>query len=433
MTAAMRNFLCCLIAVFAALEGCSPPPGTTCRRLPIDPRGNLAGSFAGGSGGGTGLAGTVSPLGIVNTTLTLTVFAPVSGCQGEQPVVNATLVDARNQLGPTPTSSVPFVGVGVGAISSTVSVLPTAPGRYTLRVAFEPSLGARELIIDVAEQGLDHPVTRVPIPNGSGCSLNRVWPLADDTVACEAGAVVTVTSADGGRTSFPGATLVVVDNVLWSVNATERLERREWADGGLLLTHSFPDFPPAPTPGMHDLDVALRYRTNGRLSRVRVWPDGGADFLQYALSQAPSPLVYFVEEDGGVPWRWSRSSCSAGACFEMKNLVALEAGHVWHNAPRENVFGLGPLRALARPLSEPPANPRFGLEYEPEALVSPEAPFEQLPLWLEPGPGAQKVLVSITDADLVLTAWPRAEVLRVGRHHVVLADRDPLTVRVSKR
>ena len=43
------------------------------------------------------------------------------------------------------------------------------------------------------------------------------------------------------------------------------------------------------------------------------------------------------------------------------------------------------------------------------------------------------MLVSITDAGLVLSGWPRAEVLRVGRHHVVLADRDALTVRVIKR
>ncbi len=433
MTEAMRNFLCCLVAVFAALEGCSPPPGATCRRLPIDPRGNLVGSFAGGSGGGTGMAGTFSPLGIVNTTLTLTVFAPVSGCPGDEPVVNATLVDARNQLGPTPTTSVPFVGVGLGAISSTVSVLPTAPGQYTLRVAFEPStLGVREFILDVAADGREGATTRVPIPDGAGCSLNRVWPVSDDTVACEAQSMVTVTSADGGSTTFPGAQLVVADDVLWSINATERLERRVWEDGGLQLTHSFPDFPPTPSPGMHDTDVAMRFLSNGRLTRVRVLADGGTDLLQYSLASGRPPLAYFTEDDE-LPWRWSLSSCSIGVCRAVSDLVALEPGFVWRALkPQGSLFGKR-LHAFTRPMDDLEGNPRFSLDYLAEETASPEVPFERMPLWVEPGVGAMKVLVSISGPDLELTAWPRAEVVRVGRHHVVLADRDALTVRVVRR
>lgn len=433
MSEAMRNFLCCLVTVFAALEGCSPPAGTPCRRLPIDPQGNLAGSFAGGVGGGTGTAGTISPLGIVNTPLTLTVFAPVSGCPGEEPVVNATLVDGHNQLGPTPTSSVPFVGVGVGAISSTVNVLPTEPGRYTLRVAFEPStLGVREFILDVASDGRDGATTRVPIPDGTGCSLNRVWPVSDDTVACEARSMVTVTSADAGTTTFPGAQLVVAGNVLWSINSTEQLERRVWEDGGLQLTHRFPDFPPAPTPGMHDVDVAMRFLTNGRLARVRVWADGGTELLQYSVGSGTSSRAYFTEEDE-VPWRWSLSPCATGVCRAVDDLAALEPGFVWRAMTADNQFGKVRLNAFARPMGDLEGNPLFSLDFPAEEAASPEAPFERLPLWLEPGLGPMKVLVSVSGSDLELTAWPRAEVLRVGRQHVVLADRDALTVRVVKR
>ena len=49
----------------------------------------------------------------------------------------------------------PFVGVGLGAISSTVSVLPTAPGQYTLRVAFGET--SQPLSQDADYQRFDKP------------------------------------------------------------------------------------------------------------------------------------------------------------------------------------------------------------------------------------------------------------------------------------
>lgn len=423
----MRTLLC--LWVVCALCSACPLQVTRCTRQAIDPVGDPVTGF--GGGGGRNLS---PPLGIVNTPLSLTVFAPFSACAGDAPVVNATLVDAQNRLVPELTSTAPLLNLS-SAVRSTITVLPTVAGQYTLRVAFEPSLGAREFELDVAADGLDRAVTRVPLPSASSCSLNRLWPVSDDTVACEArlAGLVTVGSADGGSTGFAGTQLVVVGNVLWSINATEQLERRVWEDGGLSLTHSISDFPPAATPGMHDVDVALRFASNGRLVRVRVQPDGGADALQYALSLGGTPLAYFTEADD-VPYRWSSSLCGIGSCVDVAHLVALEPGFVWvDDPPMNDPFGKGPLQAFARPIGALQGNPSFGLEYEPEALITPDAPFERLPLWLAAGVGRQKVLVSISDGGLELTAWPRADVLRVGRNHVVLSDGETGMVRVVKR
>ncbi len=425
----MRTTLLLLLSAGALLQGCSPPPvrPEPCLRALVDPAGNRAGFMS---------AAPTSPLAVANTLLSFAVFAPLSGCARDDLIVNASLLDAENQLVPGLTTT-PASLNGTSGVSTTVSVLPKRPGQYTLRVAFEPSLGVRNFIIDVATVGLERPTTRVPIPDGSFCSTNRLWPLSDDTVACESlsAGLVTVTSADGGSTTFTGTQLVVVDTVLWSVdNHNETLERRVWEDGGLRLLNSYADFPPAPTPGMHDVELAMRFRSNGRLTRARVVPDGGADFLQYSLSLGGSPLAYFTDDDD-LAYRWSYSTCDPGVCVAVLDLVALEPGFVWRSSrfPNDPLMRVR-LSAFARPLGEDAGLPRFSLDYPAEQTVTPDSPFERLPLWLKQSVGNLKVMVSVSkDGGLELSAWPRSEVLQVGRHHVVLSDEEPGFVRVIQR
>ena len=77
-------------------------------------------------------------------------------------------------------------------------------------------------------------------------------------------------------------------------------------------------------------------------------------------------------------------------------------------------------------------SPRL-LAHTPEALSSPAAAFERLPLWLRTQSEDWKVLVTTTDAGLQFTGWPRSEVLRVGQEHVLLTDGDPGFVRVFRK
>ena len=180
------------------------------------------------------------------------------------------------------------------AVSVSFVFTPSQPGVHTLKVAFEPSLGVRSVLIDVARDGLSGASTRVPLPAGASCVT---WPLSDDTVACEeqGAGFVSVSSVDGGLTRFSGAELVVADDVLWSIDGTSNtLERRVFEDGGVRVTHRFPNFPVTPTPALHDVDVALRYRASGMLTRVRVTPTGEAlgDFSVDRF--LGPPLAYFA-------------------------------------------------------------------------------------------------------------------------------------------
>lgn len=416
-----------LLVLLALLEACSPrplPPPQCGRRL-IDNLGSSTGSFA---------TFVAPPLSVVNTPQRFTVFAPLSGCADDALVVNATLLDADNQLlllGTTPA----FLD-GASAVSTTVSFELPAPGQYTLRVAFEPSLGVREFILDAVSSGLDGATTRVPIPGGESCYSSRVWPLSDDTVACEDRFTgrIALTSADGGLTTFLGANLVVVDTVLWSVEpSTEVLERRVWEDGGLRRLDGIAQMSPALVAGMHDVELALRMGASGRLTRTRVLPDGGSAALQYSTSLDRNGFIYFSEQDD-LMYRGGFTVCEPGQCVAVPHLVGLEPGFVW----RVGELGdsrLGPrVSAYPRPLGEQPGLPVFTLRYEAEQPRVPDAPFERLPLWLQDKVGTMKVMVSATaDGHFEFTAWPADEVLKVGRHHVVLSDPEVGFVRVVKR
>ena len=279
--------------------------------------------------------------------------------------------------------------------------------------------------------------TRVPIPSGGTCFPTGVWPLTDDTVACEERntGFVSITSVDGGVHRFRGAQLVVVDTVLWSINdLTTSLERHVFEDGGLRLSDSFPNFPSVATPGMHDVDVALRFRANGRLTRVRRI-NGAPDVREYTLDGlVPAPLAYFVEDDDSV-YRWSNTFCSFNNCTNLEEVVGLEPGIVWRNVLPSN--GAGELRVagFSRPTSSVAAA-ALNLRFRASTLVSPGTGFERLPLWLNVSPGNtadRQLLVSKGDGGIIMTAWPRAEVIRVGRNHVVLGDPEPSFVQVVRK
>ena len=242
-----------------------------------------------------------------------------------------------------------------------------------------------------------------------------------------------ISSVDGGLSRFPGTELVVVDTVLWSINSTANtLERRVFQDGGVRLTDSFPNFPSLDTPAMHDVDLALRFRSNGRLNLVRLRPDAGTVLKELALDGlAGTPLAYFAEADDTV-YRWSQLDCSFTNCTNLPDLIALEPGLVWRTI--NNGFEVPPKTSgFTRPTTQRESTPRFTLQQTAELPTTPLVPFERLPLWLNTNVSGKRVLISGQNGDLGLSAWPRSAVHRVGRNHLVLSDPDLGFVRVVEK
>ncbi len=413
--------------MLVVLCACEPPPQDDCLRRLVDVNGALIGGSAGGTGGGTGGGPLLDPavLGTVGVPVTLTFFAPLTSCVSDALRLDAVVNDPD-------AFSTPAVPPGAleqsifSSVKANVTFTPTRPGLHTVKVAFEPSLGVRSRFVEVVADGLSGQVIRVPIPAGANRSPG-IWPLGDDTVASEVRSVddITISSTAGTLTHFRGTQLVVAGQVLWSIDPlTSTLERRVFEDGGVRLTHSVPGFPAIPTPALQEPDFALRYRTSGRLSSVSVWPDGGLRVNDHSYdARVVPPLAYF----GGDGWvmRWSLEDCAFGTCSNLGDLAALDAQFVWRHSPP------GGLRGFARPTNL--VDSPLLLAHTPDALSSPLAAFERLPLWLRTQSEDWKVLVTATDAGFQFTGWPRSEVLRVGREHVLLTDEDPGFVRVVRQ
>ncbi len=422
-----------LFIVLALLPACSPPP-PSCPRQLIDVTGAPNGGFAGGVGGS---GGSSAPLAVVGLPVSVALFAPLSGCPGDTLRTDVTLTDPDNLPVTDLTVTAPRLNI-IRGVSTTVNFTPGKTGLHALTVSFEPSLGVRSLFIDVAADPLrEAPVVRVPIPNGSNCSTNALWPLSDDTVACEARGpgTVSITSADGGVFTFPGSHLVVADTVLWSIHpAMRQLERRVWEDGGVRFTHVFAHFAATSTPGMHDVDVALRYRPGGALARVRVHSDGGSSVEEFRADALGSPSEAFFVEPGDELFRWSPDACNSSfnCSHAFLDLVAVEPGLVWRS---ELLFDgrASRISAAVRPTSPSASTFVMTVPHRPEAFGFVTESFERVPLWLEQGVGNRRLLVTARDGGFELSAWPRAEVLRVGRHHLVLTDAQADFVRVIRR
>ena len=412
-----------LSLLLAALCGCSPAQPDDCVRHLADVNGSLNRGAAGGVGGGTGGAPPLNPavLAAVGAPVTLTFFAPLTSCVSDTLRIDAVAIDPEGR-------SAPAMQVGAleqtvfSAVKANVTFTPTRPGLHTLKVAFEPSLGARSRFVEVAADGLSGQVLRVPIPLGAA----GLWPLADDTVASELRSVddITISSTAGMLTHFRGTQLVVAGPVLWSIDPlTQMLERRVFEDGGVRLTHSFPDFPEVPTPALQEEHFALRYRASGQLSTVSISPDGGFRVDDHSFYARVDPPLAYYGASGSLK-RWSLEECPF-PCSNIEDLAAVDAQFVWRHSPATGLTGVS---RTAR-FDDPPLQ----LAHSPEALSSPPAAFERLPLWLRTQSDDRSVLVSATDAGLQFTGWRRSEVLRVGRDHVLLTDEVPGFVRVVRK
>lgn len=400
------------ITLFLVLVGCDEQPDHLCDRQFVTRSGTES------------LA--LNPVSLVTQgdEAEVTVFAPLSSCVSDVLRASAELYDATNA--PVAISAI-NVAAQSGVVRSSVVFTPQTPGSYLLRVAFEPSLGARSQRVDVvARPSLDAGViVTLPVPRSS--CLEPVWPVSADSVACEREAAqVDVFSSDGGVQTFGGQRLAVANGALWSIApSSSRLERRVFENGTLRLTHQADGFSARLTPAMHGRDFALRADTFDRLNLVTV-TDGGLTKTTTRHQQRSAPAWFFYDDArvylvSGVAF----PECfGLPECDEAGGLIAVEPGVAWR-------FQLS-LDAFQWPISTT-ATPTLSLELRVRASSPPQGPFERLPLWVEAPANANlddAVLVNWATGGLSLSLWPYSRVLRVGGHFVALTEENEHSVRI---
>jgi hypothetical protein len=391
------------------LLGCPSHLEQTCARVAVDVTGAIGptGGFGGAGGGNVGLP---TPLGVVGSPLELPFFAPLSACVSDTLRVRAEVLGPDNLPVELDVAFTPPHLTAAGPVQTRMTFTPTQPGLYIVRAIFEPSLGVRTTEVLVAESRLTPPTTRVPVVDLASC-VDGVWPLAADAVVCErASGTIEVHRADGSAEVFTGEQLVVVDSVLWSVDSsTSTLSRREYRDGGLRVLDTFPDIDSRPLPSLHDTDVALRAGLDHQLHIAHA---GGTTVTLFIDVRSLSSQVLWV--DGSLLFS-AGGGCPMAPC--VNDLRGLDGEVVWQG----DFSSPGLISALRRPALAIDDAPPFRLRVQTESRALPIRGFDVLPLWV-PSTDSISVLVWSAGPSLSLSAWHRAEVLRVGRRFVVLKD-----------
>jgi hypothetical protein len=344
-----------------------------------------------------------------------------TSCPGDVVSVSVRLVDpdgleATFEQGPLST--------GDFQVAATfVSFVPSKRGLYRLEATFEPSLGKDTIELEAVPAGEAGSFQRVV----TRPSCTWAWALSDDVVACETfGLPLSVNSADGGFVTFEGRELVVAGNVLWSLDG-EALQRREFIDGGLVLTHSALGFGRTTSVAtLHTAQVALRTRTSALLGRAEVL-DGG--LVVSTVSQLETALFFFEEPDAGLLNWNSQYACAMPPCIDDRVVVALEPELIWiGQTVGSRVEGIDrPWSPVQRRL------PRHLLD-TPAVRSQPDRSAERVPLWLEASlDRGRQVLVTAQDGGLSFTAWTPSVVANVDATHVLVREGVSNAFRIYRR
>jgi hypothetical protein len=360
------------------------------------------------------------PLGLEGAPVEVTLHAPLTSCVSDALRVSATVQGPDGASSPVEVVEGP-VPVGIfGAVRARLRFQPVVPGPHALSVAFEPSLGARTVTVDVAAFGELRAGRRL-----SALDCDEPWPLGEEVIACEHAGRVTLRSPAGELTAGAGSELVVTGQVLWFVTPAGQLERHAFTDGGLVRTHAWPGFARVPTPALQTPEVALRFREDGGLTRLRL-RDGGVEERTFFVN--PSSQAVYASDRDGVLTAWTDDGCARAECTELSRVLALSGEATWRL--------LDGVRGWRWPWSTlTPEAPSYSLRYEAASAVRPSAAFERSPLWLaQPFDAGLRALVSTDDGVVTYSVFPRDRVLRVGAAHVLLRDEaGPGVVLVRRR
>ncbi|MGV3624840.1 MAG: hypothetical protein ACO1OB_28730 [Archangium sp.] len=380
------------------VSACAPEPRVECDRQPVDRTGLLAPAFV----------DNVAELVTLDEPAVIRVFAPLTSCASDTPRATAELYDLNNVpvvLGPLTITAI----ATPGAVRIDVPFTPTLPGAYFLRVAAEPNLGVRSTMVVAVEQAQVDAGVVVPAP-ASRCS-EALWPLGSDAVVCtskDAGEV-DVFFADGGSTQFPGIEVVTAGDVIWSFQPTTgAVERRVYADAGLVLALSRSGFAGGEVTGNHGDDFAVRRGSSGVVQVL--FADGHVEMAESDLGLGP--YLY----DGVRLRSLDRVRCDVQpACIALPNWKAMDRDFVWSTDVNDVRF----LRAWPLPLT-PASRPVVSMARQLPGRQL-RGPFALQPLWLEFTDG-NAVLAGFEDGHVSLRSWPYPRVRTVGSAVVVLFE-----------
>lgn len=345
-------------------------------------------------------------VGFVDAPVSLVLSAARIPCLSDAPLVNATVTitgpdDVPHALNP----QVTVRSRTGGLVEAVVDVRFPLEGTWAVRASFDPSLGAQTRLVHVAHvAALDAPLAHVEL---SGACVGAPWPLSAHAIVCEReDEHVEVLDADGGVQTFPGAQLAVVDAeapVLWSRRA-DVLERR---DEALVVTDQWAGTSSRPLAGLHDVDSAVRFSTDGGFLVVAPFP--------VDLSSARPALavdgVRVGVTNGGNGLTWNGCLVPEGCPTSLRGL---EGGLRWGSDGGELIA-----QQLPAFETEPP---RARLRLDALIPPSPARPSVDEPVLLDAE--SARVVVSDSEAGLVFTAWPAARLWRVGRRFVLLTGLD---------
>ena len=390
------------VALLLFFAACSPPSGV-CRR---------AGASGDSLRSAWALDGEVHRQGLTSRRST---------CEGDEVSVSVRLLDPDGlettfEQGPLNSGSFQLA-------TTFVSFTPRKRGLHRLEATFEPSLGTDTVEVEVVPDGETGPFQRVM----SRASCSWAWALSDDAIACEApGNLLSVSSADGGFVTFDGRDLVVAGEALWSIDG-EALQRREFIDGGLVLTHSARGFSRVSSvSALQTPNVALRTLTSAFMGRAEVL-DGG--LVVTSLEQLETAVFFFEEPDAGLLHWNSQYACAMPPCIDDRVIVALEPELIWMG---QN-FGTR-LEGIDRPWSPIQRRlPRYLLD-TPVTRPQPVRSAERVPLWLDASlDRGRQILVTAHDGGLSFKAWVPASVANVDGTHVVVREGVSNAFRIYRR
>lgn len=402
-----------LLAVVAALCGCSAPT-PLCDRVPV----------LGGTPNG-------APLAIAGRELRFDVTAPLAACASDTVRVEVEAFDDANDRVPV-SAGAPVVRSGI--VTATLSLTPTTPGVYAVKVWFEPSLGLVQLPVVVGVEPGVAPIEEtfpVPLALCQG-GLDRT---PSGAVLCSSGTHTGVYRGGVEVMRFPGGGLVVADDVVWTQTGSVLERRVEVVDGGFELQGSADGFAltaGAALLGEHTRTSAVRIQSATRVRVARWEADAGAlDVVEWN----PGQVGDFAFLDGDTLW-----GVKADALVDLeKGETSLFFGGVVGGVGPEGLwFGDTSVSLLPRPFAA--GAPDVSLPLPPELNLAPllvgGTQNSGVPRLIRRGGDdpSQVHLVALREGRPTVEVWRLAGApLAVGRRWIIAPTALPERVRFYPR
>jgi hypothetical protein len=382
--------------VAMALCACAPPPP----EVPCEP-------FVGM------LKQESWPLVLEGQLAQLRATSPLTTCASDEVSALVEVVDAT---GLTVGASLGTVDRQQGQARVTVAFTPRTPGEYHVRVYFQPSLGAVQQVLVVAQDKMKVVPRLLALPAGLGCE--RVWRLPQDDLVCqEAAAQVTVVRGGAALAVFRGASVTVAGAVIWSVDdATHLLERRVVEPGGVRLTGTVGEVDALIVNAMDTEVHAVRAQRLG--GQVRASWDG----VMLTKETQALALRGWAFYEGDELWQGGALGvCSDTRCVGSVQFLGVTGAAVWGQTGSQALMVRRPL--TAKPVQLPVATGDVVMGLPTGPTMSPMGVLA----------GPRLVLPVATEQGALLQVWPAGGLLGVDDEVVMRSTSVPGQVALYDR